>query len=113
LTSTLGRLGFELPPLFGHANETAEENTINRYLWRRESFDVHRDVCKECLLKMELPLIGEQGQSFGSIWLVKDLCRNAINQNTLRRVEHLRRTVLGALQELMVIQNTRPEFKRS
>jgi len=37
---------------------------------------------------MELPLIDETGQSLGTIWLIKDLCRDAISHYTLRRVAH-------------------------
>jgi len=50
------------------------EDQPGRFLWRRDGFDVHRDVCKDCLLKKELPLIDESGQSLGFIWLIKDLC---------------------------------------
>lgn len=96
------RLGFDLTgmplkQMLEMKNQTAENDMI----WTRENFDKDHDVCRECLMKMELPLIDKNGQSFGELWLLKDLKRSAITHYTLRRVEHLRRTVLGTLQILI------------
>jgi hypothetical protein len=47
------------------------------------------------LLKLELPLLDNGSRVLGHMRLVKDLHRDAISHYTLRRVEHLRRSVMG------------------
>ena len=65
-----------------------------------DGFDRETDVCGESLLKLELPLLGENKTTYGTLWLIKDLERDPISHYTLRRVEHLRRTVIGTLEKL-------------
>jgi len=55
---------------------------------------------RDCLMKLELPLLDNSNSSLGTLWLVKDLRREFVNHLTLRRVEHLRRSVVGTLQKL-------------
>ena len=62
--------------------------------WTRDGFDVSNDICKESLMKLELPLIDNENKMLGTLWLIKDLRRDTISHYTLRRVEHLRRTVI-------------------
>ena len=62
----------------------------------KENFDFHGDY----QFKLELPLINENGVSYGVLWMVKDLKRANMNHYTLRRVEQLRRTVVGVLERL-------------
>jgi len=69
-------------------------------MWVRPGFDRERDLCGESLLKLELPLIGEDGENLGTLWLVKDLKQETVTHFTLRRVEHLRRTLIAALTGL-------------
>ena len=53
---------------------------------------------KNALLKLELPLVnGNSERAIGTLSLVKDLKRDQISHYTLRRVEHLRRTIVGVL----------------
>ncbi len=67
--------------------------------WAREHFDKEKDIFKDSLLKMELPLRTSNGcPSYGSLWLIKDLKRDPISHYTLRRVEHLRRTTINTLR---------------
>ena len=69
--------------------------------WTRGDFDINQHLCGNALLKLELPLVGTNGsQSIGTLWLVKDLKRNQITHYTLRRVEHLRRTVISTLGKM-------------
>jgi len=68
--------------------------------WMRDWFDGERDLCGECLLKLELPLLRDNGDNFGRLWLVKDLKREPVTHYTLRRVEHLRRTLISTLAKL-------------
>ena len=68
--------------------------------WMRDGFKSSNDICKEGLLKLEPPLIDNGNKMLGTLWLIKDLNSDAISHYTLRRVEHLRRTVIGTLQKL-------------
>jgi UDP-GlcNAc:undecaprenyl-phosphate GlcNAc-1-phosphate transferase len=69
--------------------------------WTRKDFDINEHICGNALLKLELPLISGNGhQCIGILWMIKDIKRNHISHYTLRRVEHLRRTVNGTLGKL-------------
>jgi UDP-GlcNAc:undecaprenyl-phosphate GlcNAc-1-phosphate transferase len=69
-------------------------------VWTQEVFDRYNDVYKEYLLKLELPLLGNGNENFGTLYLIKDLKRDDISNYTLRRVELLRRSVIGTLEKL-------------
>jgi hypothetical protein len=56
-------------------------------------------VCDYQTLCIDLPLVVEN-KSFGSLHLRKDLMHDSISHYTLRRVEHLRRSVVRTLAEL-------------
>ncbi|MFC1859661.1 MraY family glycosyltransferase [Thermodesulfobacteriota bacterium] len=75
-------------------------DNITLWGWSREGFDRYGDLDKDCLMKMELPLIDGENRNFGTLWIVKDLRRDAISHYTLRRVEHLRRSLIGAMEKL-------------
>lgn len=68
--------------------------------WTRDGFDTRTDFCEECVMKLELPLLDAENTVYGSLWLVKDLRRDGISHYTLRRVEHLRRTVIETLRKI-------------
>lgn len=71
------------------------------FQWTRKGFDINHHLCGNALLKLELPLISGNGhQCIGILWLIKDIKRNHISHYTLRRVEHLRRTMNGTLCKL-------------
>lgn len=69
-------------------------------IWARDRFDRGSDVCKDCLLKLELPLLDNTNPSCGTLWLVKDLRKDAISHYTLKRVEQLRRTLIGTITKI-------------
>jgi len=57
----------------------------------------------EGLLKMEIPLQSENdGHFWGKIILVKDLRRENLQRFTIRRVEHLRRTLVDNLRKIKI-----------
>ena len=78
-----------------------EENRQDKWAWTRGGFDRHNDLCKECLLKLELPLLATGNKCYGTLWLLKDLKRDPVSHYTLRRIEQLRRTVMETLQKFM------------
>lgn len=49
------------------------------------------------LLKLELPLLDSANRNMGSMLLFKDVGKDPISHYTLRRVEHLRRTLISTL----------------
>jgi len=77
----------------------------NRFLWTRNGFYNDKDIFNKSDMKLELPLQTDAQHrrkinSYGLLVLVKDLQRDPITHYTLRRVEHLRRTILSTLKRL-------------
>ena len=85
----------------GRSNEEKKDEGAEHsrsFSWQRAGFDSHGHLCRDCLFKMELPLlIDDPSKNFGVLWLVKDLGRDPISHYTLRRVEHLRRSIVERL----------------
>jgi len=74
------------------------------HLWSQEDFDDCRGMCRQYLLKLELPLVDDKGYDHGTLWLLKDVRRKPISQHTFFRVEQLRRTIENALKTMKEIQ---------
>jgi len=77
----------------------------NQFLWTRNGFYSAKDIFNISNMKLELPLQTDalpqqEVKSYGVLVLVKDLQRDPITHYTLRRVEHLRRTILSTLKRL-------------
>jgi UDP-GlcNAc:undecaprenyl-phosphate GlcNAc-1-phosphate transferase len=68
--------------------------------WTQNGFTSQDYACRQCLLKVELPLLSGDEHSVGSLLLVKDLKRSSLGHYTLRRVEHLRRSIMRGLEKL-------------
>ncbi|PXF58158.1 MAG: undecaprenyl/decaprenyl-phosphate alpha-N-acetylglucosaminyl 1-phosphate transferase [Deltaproteobacteria bacterium] len=81
--------------------ERRKKRNGGSFQWTRKGFDINKHICGNALLKLELPLISGNGhQCMGILWMIKDIKRNNISHYTLRRVEHLRRTVNSTLGNL-------------
>jgi UDP-GlcNAc:undecaprenyl-phosphate GlcNAc-1-phosphate transferase len=88
------------------------DNQAGRFFWwnkeRNEDGDDDWDsfLKRTTLMKLELPLTSnEPGTSdnkgsYGMLWLVKDLKRDPLSHYTLRRIEHLRRTVIKTIEKI-------------
>jgi UDP-GlcNAc:undecaprenyl-phosphate GlcNAc-1-phosphate transferase len=117
VTQALDRLGFDFAEIDLKMNGESQ-NACSRptehgistfadgqnghaYRWQRNSGYHFETACAENLLKLELPLLDNGSRSLGHMRLVKDLNREAISHYTLRRVEHLRRSVMGTLRNLI------------
>jgi UDP-GlcNAc:undecaprenyl-phosphate GlcNAc-1-phosphate transferase len=100
MTLALEMLEFDLAELHLNSKNSIDTKVQKQLVWTRDGFDRSNDICKECLLKLELPLMNSKGKNFGTLWLIKDLQRDTISHYTLRRVEHLRRTVVATLDKL-------------
>ncbi|MCF8107567.1 MAG: undecaprenyl/decaprenyl-phosphate alpha-N-acetylglucosaminyl 1-phosphate transferase [Desulfohalobiaceae bacterium] len=58
-----------------------------------------------CLLRVELPLVGQMDNGWGRILLIKDIKRKKLTHFSLRRVEHLRRSVIRALDRFQAAED--------
>ncbi len=74
-----------------------DESGITTMRWQRNQNDDKFNFNEQCQFKLEMPLMDGQATTYGILWLVKDLKRSDMSHYTLRRVEHLRRTVIGVL----------------
>lgn len=68
--------------------------------WARDGSCECEEWDRECMLRLELPLIDNGAKNFGRLKLFKDLRKNDISHYTLRRVEHLRGTLIDTLDKL-------------
>ena len=101
ITMAFNMLEFDMAELHLNSGNPSKSKFQKHWSWTRDGFDASNDTRNECLLKLELPLLNNEDKNFGTLWLVKDLQRNAISHYTLRRVEHLRRTLVGTLHKLL------------
>jgi UDP-GlcNAc:undecaprenyl-phosphate GlcNAc-1-phosphate transferase len=103
----LERLGFDMAELSLNFRDEGPKRSVEpvSWEWSKTPFDRNKDVVKECLLKLELPLLGKNSEKFGTLWLIKDLERDAISQYTLRRVESLRRTIIRFMERFDPTKN--------
>ncbi len=76
-------------------------NGVFERVWTQNGFASKKDKCEACLLKLELPLLDDENKSLGTLWLIKDLRRSLFGHYTLRRIEHLRRTMTHTLEKLL------------
>ncbi|MEA1867328.1 MAG: MraY family glycosyltransferase [Thermodesulfobacteriota bacterium] len=68
------------------------------YDWARGQFNGKEDISRRFLFRLELPLSGKENTNFGNLVLLKDLKQDSLSHYTLRRVEHLRRTIINTLE---------------
>ena len=104
LSAALQSLNFDLMEL-RLENLPDDENLDNRFLWwnkqRKEDGkdDWNAFLKRESLMKLELPLTSDK-ENYGTLWLVKDLKQEPLSHYTLRRIEHLRRTVIRSIEKM-------------
>jgi UDP-GlcNAc:undecaprenyl-phosphate GlcNAc-1-phosphate transferase len=65
--------------------------------WTRKTFMMEETLKSRCLFRLELPLCDDNSHVFGTLVLCKDVGREPIGHYTLRRLEHLRRTIMRRL----------------
>ncbi|MHB8829347.1 MAG: glycosyltransferase family 4 protein [Syntrophales bacterium] len=79
----------------------SQEKDSEVWVWTRGRYRRATDTPSGNFLKVEVPL-GNGSDSFpGSLSLCKDICREPLQPYTLRRVEHLRRTLTEAMPRLL------------
>ena len=55
------------------------------------------EICSRCQFRLEMQLLGKDDANYGTLLLLKDLKRSSMENFTLKRVESLRRSIIGAL----------------
>ena len=60
------------------------------------------DLCSRCQFRLEMQLLGKDDANYGTLLLLKDLKRSPMENFTLKRVESLRRSIIGALDKLFL-----------
>lgn len=92
------KLDFDMAELhFNNEQNLLPKSSLTTMEWRRNHVDNGFDFNNQCQFKLEMPLMVDQGRTYGVLWLIKDLKRSNMSHYTLRRVEHLRRTIIGVL----------------
>lgn len=70
------------------------------YTWTCPVDQDHDEIYQRCSLRIELNLDTETNQSFGCLVLLRDAKNGAMGHYTLKRVEHLRRNIISALENI-------------
>ena len=71
-----------------------------KLVWSCENHRRLSDIAPEDLMMIELPLTSGKGSHLGTLRLIKDLGREPLDYNTLRRVEQLRQTLIRTITQL-------------
>jgi UDP-GlcNAc:undecaprenyl-phosphate GlcNAc-1-phosphate transferase len=78
-------------------------------VWARGPHRRGEDVCNDSMLRIEIPL-GMGNVNLFRLVLLKNLMREPVHPYTLRRVEHLRRSVMSAMNRLHPAHAPAPSF---
>ncbi len=70
------------------------------WCWTRNTFTNKDNIFSRYLFILELPLLGSDNVSFGTLVLFKDMRNNSLSHYSLKRVEHFRRTIITTLEEM-------------
>ena len=89
---------FERRKTPAHRTSVSMRKEPPAYDWARRPFNGKEDTSRRFLFRLELPLSGVENTNFGNLVLLKDLKQNPLSHYTLRRVEHLRRTIINTLE---------------
>ena len=81
----------------GNGKGNGNGRKISRYSWCSPDLGLPLDVHDDRVLSINLPLTDNE-KSYGSLVLRKDLMRDWNSHYTLRRVEHLRRSIVRKLK---------------
>jgi len=88
------------------------------WVWTGEGRTSNPAECNGCLLRIELPILIDAKSNprykaihVGSICLLKDVRENPISHNALRRAEHLRRSVVRAIENQGRPQGAAPQAR--
>jgi UDP-GlcNAc:undecaprenyl-phosphate GlcNAc-1-phosphate transferase len=105
IITAVEKLDFDMAELYLEGRQwPGADEEIPLMQWQRGRDDGRPDLEKDCRFKLEMPLMNGPDNHYGLLWLIKDLRRNDMSHYTLRRVEHLRRTVIGVLNRFSGVE---------
>jgi len=76
--------------------------------WFRFPLQMEDYVCSRAIFRLEIPLLIKDKYHFGTLVLVKDTNKEPVDQQLLRRVSDLRRSITRALEQI----SENPEFEK-
>ncbi len=82
-------------------NGADQDQPSPRFTWIKNGQDYTQIVNMSGTMKLEMPLIARDDRVLGMIWLIKDMHNTNMSHYTLRRVEHLRRSILKTVEGLV------------
>jgi UDP-GlcNAc:undecaprenyl-phosphate GlcNAc-1-phosphate transferase len=102
VTASLEDLEFDCAEFSCSYKEIAGKNQEERknFTWRKRDDCSPETLTSACTLKIEMPLNHSKNSSchnFGTLLLIKNMEREAASHYTLKRVEHLRRSMVSTL----------------
>lgn len=81
-------------------NGSGPDHPGSRFIWTKNGQDYTQIVNMSGNMKLEMPLIDKNNRLLGLLWLIKDMHNTDMSHYTLRRVEHLRRSVVKTVEGL-------------
>jgi UDP-GlcNAc:undecaprenyl-phosphate GlcNAc-1-phosphate transferase len=81
-------------------NQCLTDKSSQNLIWTRNNVPYEQLIDERGMMKIELPLINRKGKHLGILWLLMKMEGHAMSHYTLRRVEHLRRSVSKALEKI-------------
>lgn len=72
--------------------------------WYWENADLYLDEHNRSLLRLEMEMFDDDHKSLGTIVMIKDQKLTPLGQYTLKRVEHLRRSIVKALVNIQQLE---------
>ncbi|MBC2763908.1 MAG: undecaprenyl/decaprenyl-phosphate alpha-N-acetylglucosaminyl 1-phosphate transferase [ANME-2 cluster archaeon] len=111
LSKAVKWLNLDLVELRIENKSRLDSQNAHFFWWNKERGDDSDDdrdsfLKRKTLMKLELPLTpnvngpSNDNGTYGTLWLVKDLKRDPLSHYTMRRIEHLRRTVIKTIEKI-------------
>jgi UDP-GlcNAc:undecaprenyl-phosphate GlcNAc-1-phosphate transferase len=106
--------------IYGNSEPSVDPNvdtrgtasSVTQLTWTSDDYKPWAQKDRNDLLKLELPLFDSEQKNMGTFLIVKDVRKDPISHYTLRRVEHLRRTLTAALSRILDAELGRVSLSR-
>ena len=100
VSEALDLFGFDMARLEICNGQNGEGQHTTPLTWSKNGQDFETLIQDEHMLKLELPFLKNERECLGTLWLLKDMRQDLMSHYTLRRVEHLRRSISKALDKM-------------
>jgi UDP-GlcNAc:undecaprenyl-phosphate GlcNAc-1-phosphate transferase len=89
------------PAVDSNSDISEKAQSSMQFTWTSDGYKPWAQEDRNDLLKLELPLLDSAQKNIGTLFIEKDVRRDPISHYTLRRIEHLRRTLTAALSRIL------------